>query len=280
IISLSLLPPALWWLARALESNTVSAGIAAGVFGGLIAVGRDQVALLGLYVLAGLVIWHWLDGAKPLQRLVLSIKPLAAMAVVGLAVAAVPVAMTALLAAHSNRPEIGYIAAGRGSLHPGHFLMLVFADLYGASDPKIDYWGPPSLPWSEAFGWPELYLAQNMGQVYSGALVIILVLGLGIIRGLAWEREIRFLSVATLLVLLYALGWYTPVFRLMYELLPGVTLYRRPADAAFVFGGLLAMVAGYLVHRWLIGTPPPTQWQRGLEIGVAAIVVALALALA
>src|SRR5262249_54354202 len=83
IISLSLLPPALWWLARTLERNTVSAGIAAGVFGGLIAVGRDQVALLGLYVLAGFVIWHWLDGAKPLQRLRLSIKPLAATAVVG-----------------------------------------------------------------------------------------------------------------------------------------------------------------------------------------------------
>src|SRR5262245_456883 len=280
VMSLSYLPLALWLIARTLEKGSWRAGVLAGFVGGLMAIGRDQVALIGLYVLAAFVVWHWFDGGKPRERVRASVWPLAAAGATGILIAAVPVVMSALLAAQSNRPEFGLAAAGRGSLHPGHFLMLAFPDLYGASDPTIDYWGPPSLPWSEAFGWPGLYLAQDLGQVYSGALVIILVLGLGIIRGLAWEREIRFLSVATLLVLLYALGWYTPVFRLMYELLPGVTLYRRPADAAFVFGGLLAMVAGYLVHRWLIGTPPPTQWQRGLEIGVAAIVVALALALA
>ena len=62
---------------------------------------------------------------------------------------------------------------GRGSLHPAHLLTLVFADLYGAADPAVDFWGPPSLPWSTVFGWPGLYLAQNVGQVYAGALVIV-----------------------------------------------------------------------------------------------------------
>ena len=46
-------------------------------------------------------------------------------------------------------------------------------------------------------------------------------------------------------------GWYTPVFRAMYELMPGVKLFRRPADATFVFGALIAIMTGYLVHRWL-----------------------------
>ena len=41
-----------------------------------------------------------------------------------------------------------------------------------------------------------------------------------------------------LLMLLYALGWYTPAFRGMYEILPGVNLYRRPADAVFLIGAL------------------------------------------
>jgi hypothetical protein len=59
-----------------------------------------------------------------------------------------------------------------------------------------------------------------------------------------------------------------------------VTLFRRPADATFVLGALLAMLAGYLVHRWLTGPPPPKLWQRGLELAVAVVVVALALALA
>ena len=39
-----------------------SAGAAAGLFAGLIAIGRDQVALLALYVLPGFLLWHWLEG--------------------------------------------------------------------------------------------------------------------------------------------------------------------------------------------------------------------------
>ena len=35
---------------------------------------------------------------------------------------------------------------------------------------------------------------------------------------------------------------------------PGVALFRRPADATFVFCALLAIVAGYLIHRFLAGT--------------------------
>ena len=48
---------------------------------------------------------------------------------------------------------------------------------------------------------------------------------------------------------LYALGWYTPVFRVLYALLPGVSLYRRPADATFLIGALAAILAGYGAHR-------------------------------
>ena len=56
----------------------------------------------------------------------------------------------------------------------------------------------------------------------------------------------------------------------MYEVLPAVTLYRRPADATFVLVALVAIIAGYLVHRWLTGTvPPATRLQRALEIACA-----------
>jgi hypothetical protein len=81
-------------------------------------------------------------------------------------------------------------------------------------------------------------------------------------------------------VLFYALGSYTPVFHLMYDLRP-VSLYRRPADATFVLVALVASIAGYLVHRWLTGTvPQATPWQRVLEVAcpIAFIVVALAIA--
>ena len=81
-------------------------------------------------------------------------------------------------------------------------------------------------------------------------------------RGALWAREIRFFTIAALLIAFYMFGWYTPVFHLMYELMPGVKLFRRPADATFVFGALIAIVAGYLVHRWLTDLRRRTGRQR------------------
>ena len=63
-----------------------------------------------------------------LRALAASIRPLAAGAVAGALVATVPVMLTALLAAESNRPAIGFDVTARGSLHPADLLMLVFAD--------------------------------------------------------------------------------------------------------------------------------------------------------
>ena len=281
IISLAYLPLTLFVLSRALERKSWRLGALAGVLGALMAIGRDQVALIGLYVVAGYVAWHWADGERRTARLRASIAPLAAAAVVGLLVAAGPIVLSALLAADSNRPEFGFVFAGRGSLHPAQLMMLVFPDLYGASDPNVDHWGPPSLDWSNAWGWPGLYLAQNMGQVYAGALTAVAIFAFGIVRGLLWAREIRFFTVATLVVLLYALGWYTPAFHLMYDILPGVTFYRRPADATFVLGALMAVLAGYLVHRWLTATvPPPRPWQRAAEIAGGGLAVLLAVGIA
>jgi len=281
IESLIFLPLALWMLARALERSSWRAGAGAGVFAAFIVLGRDQVSLIETYVLAGFVLWHWFGGADWRTRIAASVKPLAAGAVAGALIVTVPVTLTALLAVHSNRPEIGYAFAGGGSLHPADLLMLAFSDLFGASDFNRDLWGPPGFPWHDAFGQTGLSVAQNVGQIYAGALAIVAVLGLGAVRGLLWSREIRFFTLAMALTLLYALGKYTPAFHLIYDFVPGVTLYRRPADATFVFGGLLAMIAGYLAHRLLTGTiPPPRRWQRGAEIAIAVALLATAVGLA
>src|SRR5256886_3835879 len=92
-----------------------------------------------------------------------------------------------------------------------------------------------------------------MPVVCAGALTCLAVVSFGLIRGLAWAGEIRFFTIAAAFMLLYALGAYTPAFHLMYDLLPDVALYRRPADATFVLVALIAVIAGYLVHRWLTG---------------------------
>ena len=188
--------------------------------------------------------------------------------------------MTALLAARSNRPEIGYELAGHGSLHPADLLMLAFADLFHAMAPNVEFWGPPGPRWHAAFGPTGLWTSKNMGMLYAGAVPLVALASFGLVRGLAWSREIRFFTVAAALVLLYALGWYTPAFHVLYEL-PGIAFFRRPADATFVLGALIAVMAGYFVHCWLAGAVgSATRTQRAVEIGVVLVLVALAFGLA
>lgn len=282
IIDLAYFALTLWMLGRALQRSSLPAGVASGVLAGLLAVGRDQVALISLYVLLGFIVAHWIGSEDWRKCIRASLRPLAAVFTFGVLVAVVPVIMTALLAARSNRPEIAWTVTGFGSLHPAHLLTLAFPDLYRAMTPSdLDYWGPGTRFWKAALGGGEIHLAKNMGLLYVGALPLVVIVSLGIIRGLAWSRGIRFFSIAAGVVLLYALGWYTPAFHAMYELLPGVTLFRRPADATFVLGALFAIIAGYLIHRWLEGSVPHlTSTQRTVERVVPIALIAMALGLA
>jgi hypothetical protein len=280
IISLSYVPIALWLLARTLDRASWRVGLAAGVVIALLIIGRDQVALLGLYVLALYVIVWWLDGDRPFARIKSTLVPLAVCAATAAVIAVVPVVLSALLAADSNRPMVGLERAGRGSLHPALLLMLVFADLFGAADPNVDFWGPPSITWDATMGPSGIALAQNMGEIYCGILSVVLILGAGIVRGLAWTSEIRFFTLALVLVLLYALGWYTPVFSVMYDMLPGVELFRRPADATFIIGLLISIEAGYLIHRVISGTAPQPRWFYAVDAAIVGALAATAIALA
>jgi hypothetical protein len=275
IISLAYTPIALWLLARTLARASWRYGVAGGLAIALVAIGRDQVAMLALYVLALYVPAWWLDGAGRLARFTKTVSPLAACSATALVTALVP-----LLAADSNRPSITYDHAAGGSLHPVLLLMLVFSDLYGAADPDVPFWGPPSQTWHDVVGPSMIALAQNMGEIYCGILAVLLVLGAGIVCGLLAARDIRFFSFALVLVLLYALGWYTPAFRLMYDVVPGVELFRRPADATFIIGLLIAVLTGYLVHRVLSGTAPRPRWLPAVECALVAALAALALAIA
>ena len=277
VISLAYLPIALFLLARALDRSSWRYGALAGVAAALIVTGRDQVALLEIYVLAGFVLAHWC-GAGFARRLRASVKPLIAGGIAGAFIVALPVILTELLALNSNRPEFSFVEAGRGSLHYTHLLSLIFPDLFGAMDPKVDFWGAGGFAWNERFGMADLFLAQNMGLLYSGALAPLLLI-LGVTRGWLWSREIRFFTIAALLTAFYAFGWYTPVFRGMYEVMPGVKLFRRPADATFVFGAMLAIMAGYCVHRWL-ARERGGRIQRFAEKLIAAAIVVVTLWLA
>ena len=276
VLSLGYLPFAFVFLKRGLERGSAGYGLAAGIVAAFITLGRDQVGLLCLYVLAGYVAWHIATAETPGAAIRRGIRPLLAGGIGGAALVAIPLTLTLLLAGQSNRPAIDYPGAAAGSLHPGLFVTAIIPHLFGAAGEMEKYWGPPSFTW-EGTG---LYIAQNVGQLYLGAVPVLLLIA-GLMRGLLWEREIRFYTVVTIAVTLYALGGYTPAFRGMYELLPGVKLFRRPADAVFLVGGFASLLAGYVAHRFLTWSLPAAKpWQRVAEAGIVAAAFLFAIAAA
>jgi hypothetical protein len=275
VLSLAYMPMAMLCLERAMARRSIVYGAAAGVIAAAIVLGRDQVALLVTYVLIAFVLWRLCSSEQPREAVRACLPALGAGALLASLLVIVPVVLTALLAAESNRPSIDFLGAGRGSLHPALLLTLVAPEVFGVSGRMEDYWGPPSFAWADS----GLFLAQNMGQLYIGAIPLILII-MAALRGRLWAPEIRFFTLAAGAALLYALGWYTPVFRLLYELLPGVSLYRRPADAAFLIGALSAILAGYSTHRlFKLPLAELTRWHVFTVLGLIAAAFEIAIGL-
>ena len=186
VLSLAYWPIALLAIDRAIRLGSYRWGLFAGLMGAFIILGRDQVALLVTYLLVAYVLWRWWSADDRSGLFKAGAGPLTAGGLLALVVIAVPVLLTSLLAAESNRPAIDFEGAGRGSMHPALFLTFLLPQVFGAAYRMEDYWGPPS------FAWPDtgLFIAQNMGQVYIGAVPILLVL-LALWQGQLFNREIR-----------------------------------------------------------------------------------------
>lgn len=239
----------LWLLLRARERGSMAWGASAGVAAGLMLAEPDQVALLACYLLAIVVAADWLSSPSLARAVRRDVAPLSAAAITTVLIAALPLALTYVFLAGSNRPSIEFAEAARGSLHPASILTLLVPDLFGIKDAALGYWGP----YSEAWDRTELTLSPNMSQLYMGALPCLVLLSGVLSRGALRRSEIAGYSAAALIALVYALGDRTPMFRLIYELIPGVALFRRPADATFLLGGFLSILVGYLVHLHFTG---------------------------
>jgi hypothetical protein len=268
IESFAFLGVTLWLLARTLDRGSARYGAAAGAASGLMLIEPNQVAFLALLLIAGFIIDRWLSAPSLDAAVRATCRPLLSCVGVMLTMVALPLLLTYLFASASDRVQIAFAEAAHGSLHPASLLTLLVADLFGAGAPAVEYWGPYSMAWDPS----ELFLSQNMGQLYVGALPMLAVVTLGWARGLCWAREIRFFTIATALLVLYALGRYTPAFQLLFETLPGVSAFRRPADATFLIGGMVSILAGYLVHRFAVGTVPPLHLRH--TFAAAALIAA------
>ncbi len=274
IHSLSLFAVTLWLLARALERRSITYGILSGLTAGLMVVEPDQVAFLGVIFLAGYVIHHLLSSDNFKSSFAGSVKPLFAGTIAATLLAGIPIIMTYLFVESSTRPVVEFSGVIGGSLHPASLLTAIIGDLYGAVDQAVDYWGPGSASWGDK----NIYLAQNMGQLYIGALPIAAILVFGIFNGDIFRKEIRYFTIALALSVIYAIGRFTPAFYFIYEYIPGVDLFRRPADATFMIGVFLSVLGGYVVHRQAVTFP--TNIRKSNIAGLTALVLLVVLAFA
>ena len=221
---------ALWLLERALERKSMPYGLLSGVAGGLMIMEPGQVAMLGCYLLAGYTLNHWFGQPRFWTSVRETLPALLSAVLVTALLAAGPILFSFLFVLDSNRPEIPFKEAIRGSLHPASLLTAIVPNLYSVRG-DLPYWGPGSL------GWPAewLSMSENMLEVYVGA-AILLLLALGFMKGRLWSSEIRFFSIAAAALLIYAVGRYTHVFTWVYDYIPGIDLFRRPADATYALG--------------------------------------------
>lgn len=241
VLSLAFFAITFLFLARLFQRGKVINGILAGFFGGLMLIGRDQIAFLCALVLIIYALWNLF--AAPIRRMCV---PLLVALAVGLVTIAVPISLTLVLAEQSTRTEITFEGAARGSLHPAALLTAFVANLFGTDGPLQLFWGPPQ---SEIWG-GNYNLARNMANVYFGALPIVSFLGLGLLGLRLFKREMSPLIIGFVLMLLYALGDFTPFYKWAFEW-PGADFFRRPADATFPLCALASILAGYALHRFL-----------------------------
>jgi hypothetical protein len=274
IISYAFFPAALLALEIMLERRSYWCAVPFGLLAACMALGRDQVAFLMALILIGRALWLLAAASDPWAYIRGRIGPLALGGFVVAVVLVVPVLLTMQFLGSSNRPGIAYGVAAAGSLAPVNLVTLLIPNFFGSLDWNYDYWGPGYETMTEP-DWTD----RSINYLFLGTLPILLVLWHGLAAGRMFARGSRFFLLVLAAGLIYALGHFTPVFGWAFDKFPGVSLYRRPADATFIMNIGLAFLAGYLLHRYIVDGPPrfarfQPKWLAFLRIGATLVTVA------
>lgn len=234
----------------------IAAAVAFGLAAGIMAVGRDQVAFLNcLFLIGCCAAWlgatmrrdGWRAGVDRFAGLLPAL-------LVGGAVLAVPMLLTLDALADSTRPEIAFRTAAYAALHPASLLTLLAPDAFGALTPG-GYWGSGTLPWMGISILGNDWNDRTTSHLYVGLVPLALLATTLAGRWRALPSSALTPALGLLFALAYVLGPYTPLFRAIYEVVPGVDLYRRPNDAAFLVNAMLALLTGFAADR--IASQPP-----------------------
>lgn len=136
--------------------------------------------------------------------------------------------------------ESGVEWSSSWSLHPEEVMALVIPEFAGNNSRGAD--------WSQGTYWGRNATRDN----HSGTGVVVLLLALVALLGTARRRTLRwFFAGLAPLALLFALGAHTPVWRLFYEGVPGIRLFRAPDQVMFLFAFAASTLAALGLDRVL-----------------------------
>ena len=129
--------------------------------------------------------------------------------------------------------------ASSWSLHPEEVVALAIPEFVGISSANAD--------WARGTYWGRNPFKGNHEYV---GLVVLLLAGVSFFGGA--RRSLRlFLAGLGSVALLFGLGSHTPVWRVFYEVLPGIGLFRAPSLAVFLFGFSAVTLMAFGVERLL-----------------------------
>ena len=266
------LTPLLFWVTESflVRGSTKSIALVSLVVGAVMLTTHFQMAYflfggVGAYVLFRTVLM-WRagkddEGAGASRVAVTRFAAFAAAAVLGAGVAAVQFLPAAsYVVDHSRRTatttdasaEASREYASSWSLHPEEVVALAIPEFVGVSSANAD--------WTRGTYWGRNPLKGNHEYV---GLVVLLLAGVSFFGGA--RRSLRFfLSGLGAVALLFALGSHTPVWRLFYEIVPGIGLFRAPSLAIFLFGFSTVTLMAFGVERLLQleGTGSEADWTR------------------
>jgi hypothetical protein len=268
VISYAYLPLSLLVLELALTRRSYGWAVLFGMVAAFMALGRDQIAFLNCLVLLAAAIGMAASAPAPGRWLAARLPILAVMGLVGAAILAVPVLLTLQFAAFSNRPMVAYQIAAYGSLDPFNLIGLFAADFFGGLQKSDLYFGPGSPHWP-SFDWTD----RSVNFMHVGAATAVLVAWIGLAGRVCLDPRLRFFTGLAGASLIYALGDHTPLFRPIFDHVPGIALYRRPADATFLLTFAIAMLAGGSLDAVLRGTARPAS--RTVLIGLGGLALGL-----
>ena len=129
--------------------------------------------------------------------------------------------------------------ASSWSLHPEEVVALAVPEFVGVSNANAE--------WARGTYWGRNDFKGNHEYV---GLVVILLAGVSFFGGA--QRSLRFfLTGLGTVALLFGLGSHTPVWRVFYELVPGIELFRAPSLSIFLVGFSTVTLMAFGVERLL-----------------------------